>query len=65
MAGTLAPGVRLVLEGHGSVFYFEWPAQVPGTIGPPKFSEREAVKKIEAGYQKGREKQRGIMHKFD
>lgn len=65
MAGTQPPGVRLVLEANGCVFYFEWPALVPGQIGPPKFSDREAVQKIGAGYEKAREKERGILHKFD
>lgn len=65
MAGTQAPGLRLVLEGNGCLFYFEWPALLPGMIGPPKFTEREGVKKIEAGYEVGRKKERGILHKFD
>jgi hypothetical protein len=65
LQGGPAPALRLVLEAQGSMFYFEWPALLPGKIGPPKISEQEWVKKGEAGYRAVHKKERAILHKFD
>lgn len=65
LEGSRSPALRLVLEGYGSKFYFEWPAQVPGSIGPPPIGEQEWVVKGEEAYRKTKKKATGIRHKFD
>jgi len=63
--GTPSPGVRLVLEGHGSKFYFEWPAALPSAIGALPISKQEWVQDTKGAYHTVRQKQRAILHKFD
>lgn len=65
LAGARPPGMRLMLEGYGSKFYFEWPAQIPVEIGAPPLGEREWVKKGEKTYRGVRTKERAVIHKFD
>ena len=65
LEGAPAPGVRLVLEGYGSKFYFQWAAQIPGEIGAPPLKDQEWVKKGEENFQKARQKERAVLHKFD
>ena len=65
LEGSRSPAMRLVLEGYGSKFYFEWPAQVPGSIGAPPIGEQEWVVKGEEAYRKTKKKAGGIMHRFD
>lgn len=65
LEGGRPPALRLVLEGYSSKFYFEFPAQVPGKIGPPPIGEQEWVVKGEEGYRKTKKKASGIRHTFD
>lgn len=62
--GGQPPALRLVLEGYGAMFYFEFPAQVPGKIGPAPIGQQPWVQKGEEVYRKTREKGRGINQKF-
>ena len=64
LEGSRSLGVRLVLEGYGSRFYFEWPARVPGKIGPAPIGEQEWVKKGEEVYRKTKKKAGNINQKF-
>lgn len=65
LEGAPAPGVRLVLEGYGSKFYFQWAAQTPADIGAPPLKDQEWVKKGEENYRKAHQKERAVLHKFD
>lgn len=60
-----APGVRLVLEGHDSKFYFEWAARAPGEtqLRPPTPEEALYITKL--GYYELYGSIRRLAHIFD
>lgn len=60
-----APGVRLVLEGHNSVYFFEWPAQLPQEIKPLPFHKSPEAEKLKRGLKKAGDKTREVSHTFD
>ncbi|MBI4558474.1 MAG: hypothetical protein HY706_12905 [Candidatus Hydrogenedentes bacterium] len=64
---ALAPGMpaaKLVLEGHGSNFTFEWPTAAPGTT-PTRPSGSEALMAVKVGFKDFFEKTRRLAHIFD
>lgn len=63
-AGAGASSVRLVLEAHGAVYQFEWPASAAAAaaISPP---EQSALESAGAGARKAWNKARDVAHTFD
>lgn len=63
--GGGSPPLRLVLEGYGCKFYFEWNADLPTVIGPPPFGQSESAQRTREGLKKTREKVKGWSHTMD
>jgi hypothetical protein len=63
LVGKDAPSVRLVLEGHQSVFYFEWPTGVPAAP-TPTVSAGEAAEVLKVGFREFHERVRQLAHIF-
>lgn len=59
-------GVRLVLEGHESQFYFEWPARPDSTASTKKpLPTREVMAFSRRAYQGVASRAKRISHEFD
>lgn len=63
--GFNAPSLRLVLEGYGCTFYFEWVAELPMEIGPPPVRQSEEAERAREGLKKTREKAHSWSHTLD
>lgn len=63
--GAPANGLRLVLEGHGATFYFEWPPVHPDSVRPEPFLKSETYENVKKGYHKTRNWTRETVHTFD
>lgn len=61
-----ATGVRLVLEGQGTEFYFEWrpAADTTATARPPRWDE-DALRVTKSTYRKAVSTAKWISHEFD
>lgn len=57
--------MRLVLEGHETVFYFEWIPRLPEVNVPPKLSERDEVKAVRDKSKEAHKRFLKWSHKFD
>lgn len=60
-----AQGVRLVLEGFGAMFYFEWPPVLPAEVRRPPIGQTETYQEIRQGGRKARAWAREQSHRFD
>jgi len=60
-----APGVRLVLEGFNSSFYFEWPAAPGSSTGGWSPSDSEAIQAVKMGFKDLFTELRALSHMFD
>lgn len=63
--GETATGIRLVLEGYGARYFFEWPPVLPGEVRPAPFRESETYENIKEGYGKAKDWTREKVHTFD
>jgi len=63
--GAPANGLRLVLEGHGATFFFEWPPVHPNEVRPEPFLKSETYQNVKKGYHKTRDWTRETVHTFD
>lgn len=63
--GQPAPGMRLLLEGYGARFFFEWPAVLPAAVRPEPFLQSEAYENLKDGYRKSRAWATEKIHTFD
>jgi len=61
-----AQGVRLVLEGHGTRFYFEWPArpETAATVKPPRW-DQDALRQARSAYRDVSARAKRLSHEFD
>ena len=64
-ANLQAPSLKLVIEGYGNVFYFEWYSQLPAAVGPPPFGQREEVQRSRETLRRARGKALEWSHTFD
>jgi hypothetical protein len=63
--GADAPAVKLVLEGFGSRFFFEWAGISPGQTGPRMPTVEEAGYMARLGYYELFTSVRRLAHVFD
>lgn len=63
--GTPAQGLRLVLEGFGAMFYFEWPPVLPASVRPEPFLKSDTYENVKKGYHKTKDWTRETVHTFD
>lgn len=63
--GVPATGLRLVLEGFGAMFFFEWPPVLPATVRPEPFLKSDTYENVKKGYNKTRDWTRETVHTFD
>jgi hypothetical protein len=47
-----SPGLRLVIQGHDSTFFFEWPNVPPPPDYKPPIGQREGTQKLKRGWHK-------------
>jgi hypothetical protein len=59
-----APSVRLVLEGYGSLFRFEWPNALPPSK-PWIPNQEEYLKALKVGFQESYARLAEFLHTFD
>jgi hypothetical protein len=59
-----APALRLVLEGYGNTFYFEWHGQLPAEVAPPPLGQSEEAQRTREGLRRARERTRGWGRTF-
>lgn len=64
-ASANSAAVRLVIEGHGSKFYFAWTAALPETFAEPRLIPPEKVAAAKMSFKSYYEKLRAWAHNFD
>lgn len=63
--GMPAQGLRLVLEGYGAIFFFEWPPVLPASVRPEPFRKSDTYESVKKGYHKTKDWTRETVHTFD
>lgn len=60
-----AQGVRLVLEGYGAMFFFEWPPVMPSEVRAPPLRQKPEYQAVREGEHKARAWAKEQAHRFD
>lgn len=64
-ANPAARGIRLVLTGHNSIFYFEWPATPDTTVETEARADHQLRERVRTRYNATKDAAKRISHTFD
>jgi len=57
--------LKLLLQGHGSVFAFSWAGSGPAEVRRERFRESETADTLREGVEKSKDASRELLHTFD
>lgn len=63
--GVPVQGLRLVLDGFGAQFFFEWAPVTPGEVRPTPFLKSEGYENVKEGARKTKDWTKETLHNFD